>query len=74
VPVIITTQGWMREFVERKKVGVYVKPDSSEDLYDALIDGKDFLMRDRDYYVEVAKKNFDKVELANAFLEEVKSI
>jgi glycosyltransferase involved in cell wall biosynthesis len=74
VPVVITTQGWMREFVEREKVGVYVNPDSSRDLYKVLIDANDFLVRDRGFYVGVAQKNFDKVELANAFLEEVKSI
>jgi glycosyltransferase involved in cell wall biosynthesis len=74
VPVIITTQGCMREFVEQEKVGVYVNPDSSVDLYKALIDNNDFLVSDRDYYVEVAKRHFDKVRLANEFLEEVKSI
>jgi glycosyltransferase involved in cell wall biosynthesis len=74
VPVIITTQGWMNEFVEEEKVGVYVDPDSSQGLYKVLIDGNDFLVGDRGFYVEVARKNFDKVQLANTFLEEVKSI
>ena len=74
VPVIITTQGWMREFVEREKVGVYVNPDTSEDLYKVLIDNNDFLVSDRDYFIEVAKKYFDKKKLAGEFLEEVKSI
>ncbi len=73
VPVVITTQGWIRVFVESESVGVYVNPDSSEDLYKALINGKNFFIRDRDYYVDVARKYFDKKKLAGEFLEEVKS-
>jgi glycosyltransferase involved in cell wall biosynthesis len=74
VPVIIITQGWMREFVEQEKVGDYVNPDSSQGLYKVLIDANDFLVSDRGFYVEVARKHFDKVQLANTFLEEGKSI
>jgi glycosyltransferase involved in cell wall biosynthesis len=72
VPVIITTEGWMKVFVEEEQVGVYVNPDLSEDLYKALIDGTNFLVSDREYYVEVAKKNFDKKKLAREFLEELR--
>ncbi len=74
VPVLITTQELMREFMERSKVGVYVNPDSSDDLYKALNEGKVSLVSDRNHYVEVAKKHFDKVQLANTFLEKFKSI
>jgi glycosyltransferase involved in cell wall biosynthesis len=74
VPVVITTQGWMREFVEREKVGVYIDPDSSEDLHEVIKSGEDLLISNREFYVEVARKHFDKVQLANTFLEEVKSI
>jgi glycosyltransferase involved in cell wall biosynthesis len=72
VPVIITTQGWMRDFVEREKVGVYVNPDSSVDLYEVLKNGEDFLVRDPEFYIEVARKHFDKKKLAGEFLEEIK--
>ncbi len=74
VPVIITTKGWMKDFVEGEKVGVYADPDSSEDLYKVLRDKEVFLVYDRDFYIEVARKQFDKIHLANNFLEEVKSI
>jgi glycosyltransferase involved in cell wall biosynthesis len=74
VPVIITTQGWMREFVELEKVGIYVNPDTSVEMFKVLIDANDFLVRDRGFYVEVARKHFDKKKLAGEFLEEVKSI
>jgi len=74
VPVIITTHGWMKDFLEAEKVGVYVDPDLSEDLYNALVDSTDFLVSDRGFYVEMARKHFDKKKLAGEFLEEVKSI
>lgn len=74
VPVVITTQGWMREFVESESVGVYVNPDSSEDLFEMLENAEEFLVRDREYYIDVAKKHFDKKKLAGEFLEEVRSI
>jgi glycosyltransferase involved in cell wall biosynthesis len=72
VPVVITTQGWMREFVEAESVGLYVNPDASEDLYEVLKNGEAFLARDREFYVEVAKRHFDKKKLAREFLEEIK--
>jgi glycosyltransferase involved in cell wall biosynthesis len=72
VPVVITTQGWMREFVEEEKVGIYVNPDSGKDLFKVLIDTNDFLVRERDFYIEVAQRNFDKKKLAREFLEEIK--
>ncbi len=74
VPVVITAQGWMREFVEREKVGVYVNPDSVEDLHEVLKSGEDLLKRNREFYVEVARKHFDKNRLANEFLAEIKVI
>jgi glycosyltransferase involved in cell wall biosynthesis len=74
VPIVITTQGWMREFAEREKVGVYVNPDSCKDLYEVLVSAEDIVLRDREFYIEVARKHFDKKKLAQAFLEEVKSI
>ncbi len=74
VPVVITTQGWMKEFVESESVGVYVNPDSSEDLYEVLKNGEVLLSMDREFYIEVAKTHFDKKKLAWEFLEEVKSI
>ena len=74
VPVVITTQGWMREFVESENVGVYVNPDSSEDLYEVLRNGEEFFVRDREVFVEMAKRHFDKKMLAGEFLKEIKSI
>ncbi len=74
VPVIITTQGWMREFADREKVGVYVNPDSCKDLYEVLVNAEDIVLRDREFYIEVARRHFDKKKLAGEFLEEVMSI
>ena len=72
VPVVITTQGWMREFVETESVGVYVNPDSSEDLYEVLKNGEAFSVRNREFYIELAKMHFDKKKLAGEFLDEIK--
>ena len=74
IPVVITTQGWMREFVETKNVGLYVNPDSSEDLFNVLNNSKVLLVGEREIYIEVAKRHFDKKKLAAEFLAEVMSI
>lgn len=74
IPVVITTQGWMREFVETKNVGLYVNPDSSEDLFNVLNNSKGLLVGEREIYIEVAKRHFDKKKLAAEFLAEVMSI
>ncbi len=71
VPVIITTQGWMRDFVESESVGVYVNPDSSRHLFEVLENGEAFLATDREFYIEVAKKYFDKKKLAGEFLKNI---
>jgi hypothetical protein len=60
--------------VERSKLGVYVRPNSSEDLFKLLIDGKDFTVSCRDLNIVVVNQYFDKKKLVAAFFEEVKSI
>jgi glycosyltransferase involved in cell wall biosynthesis len=73
VPVIITTEGWMKEFVELENVGMYVDPDSSLNLSTALME-QGFEEYSRDRLIRVAKHNFDKTILADQFLTEVETI
>ena len=69
VPVIITTQGWMRDFVESHNVGIYCNPESSKDLAGILFNY--MTTNSADFYIDVAKKNFDKTTLAQLFLDEL---
>lgn len=73
VPVIITTDGWMKEFVELENVGMYVDPDSSIKLSTVLRE-RGFMEYSRDRLITVAMNNFDKSLLANQFLKEVETI
>ena len=69
VPVIITTQGWMRDFVELQNAGDYCNPESSNDLAGMLSNYQP--LKSADFYIEIAMKNFDKTMLAKLFLDEV---
>jgi len=69
VPVVITTFGWMKDFVELEDVGVYCNPDSSLDLANLLMDFKP--SQDSDFYIDIARKHFDKTALAKLFLDEM---
>jgi len=69
VPVIITTQGWMRDFVELQNAGDYCNPESSNDLAGMLSNYQP--LKSADFYIEIAMKNFDKSMLAKLFLDEV---
>ncbi len=71
VPVIITTEGWMKEFVEFNEVGIFVNPDSSKDLYDILANDRLSSRKDKKHYISVAKEYFDKSHLAKLFSNEV---
>ncbi len=73
VPVIITTEGWMKEFVELENVGMYVDPDSSMNLSTALMK-QGFEKYSRERLIRIAEKNFDKTLLADQFLNELEAI
>jgi glycosyltransferase involved in cell wall biosynthesis len=72
VPVVITTTGWMKEFVEREEVGVYVNPDSSEDLFKFLMHKDHNEFKNKNHYTNVANLHFDKKVLAATFLNDLK--
>jgi hypothetical protein len=67
--VVITTTGWMKEFVEHEEVGVYVNPDSSSALCKALLLIDSLMIKNRKFYIDVARGYFDKSKLANEFLD-----
>ncbi len=71
VPVVITTTSWMKEFVERERVGVYVNPDSSEDLFKFLIHKDHNEFKNKNHYTNVAMLHFDKKVLAATFLNDL---
>ena len=74
IPVIITTEGWMKELVEVDKIGYYVNPDDSRSLSDLL----DRLERPGESEIEriknFAKDKFDKTVLAKEFLTALNEI
>lgn len=74
IPVVITTEGWMKELVEVDKLGYYLNPDDSRSLSDLLYrlerPGKSEIERIKSF----AKDKFDKTVLAKEFLTALNEI
>lgn len=71
VPVIITTQGWMRGMIEAENLGFYIDPDNSEALANLLLDHSALSLFDVVKIKHYAQLNFNKKTLASDFLESI---
>lgn len=77
VPVIQTTNGWMKDFVEEYEVGFTVDPNNANSLADKLIDIADSpeqLKIMGENAAKIAKQEFDKIILAQKMLDAIESI
>lgn len=74
IPVIITTEGWMKEMVYADDLGYYVDPDRSKALTELLTQLAAQNEVEKSRIREFAKKNFDKRILANQFLKEINEV
>lgn len=72
VPIIQNTQGWMKEFLEKHKVGYTLDPNNPRQLAEYLIKMKDEVEETGEMgkrSLVVAKTYFDKDYLANKMLQ-----
>jgi glycosyltransferase involved in cell wall biosynthesis len=77
IPVIQNTQGWMKDFLDKHKVGFTLDPDDPQQLVDTLIWMKDNPVETCRMGVNglsVAKSYFDKDHLANKMLAILKQV
>lgn len=77
VPVIQTTQGWMKDFLEQNQVGFTCNPYNANELTDLLIQLVDFpeqLSQMKINAQEIAKKEFDKDFLAQKMLYAIEKL
>ena len=77
VPVIQTTNGWMKEFVEANNVGFTVDPNNAEELANMLLyifDHNEELDKMGKCAAKIAAQEFDKNILAKRMLEKILSI
>ena len=77
VPVIQTTQGWMKDFIEENNVGFTADPNNPEELaalLQELFDGRRNLEEMRSNASRVAVENFDKNVLAARMLTTIESL
>jgi glycosyltransferase involved in cell wall biosynthesis len=74
IPVVITTEGWMKEMVYAEDLGYYVDPDRSKALTDLLTQLAAPNEVEKSRIREFAKKNFDKRILANQFLKGINEV
>jgi glycosyltransferase involved in cell wall biosynthesis len=77
VPVIQTTNGWMKDFVEEHEVGFTVDPNNAEALAEklvALVDNPEQLVKMGLKAANIAKKEFDKTILAEKMLCAIENI
>ncbi len=74
VPVIQTTNGWMKDFVEEHGVGFTVDPNNANALADKLIeiaDSPNQLKKMGENAAKIAKQEFDKIILAEKMLKAI---
>lgn len=72
VPVVQTTQGWIKDFLKEEDCGTTVNADSAEELASVLIeyaDNESLKTKQGEKGKEVAKAQFDKDHLAKKMLE-----
>lgn len=71
VPVVQNTQGWMKDFLDRNKIGYTLSPNDPEQLADLLVYLKDNSEELRQMGIEakqIARKEFDAEILARKML------
>ncbi len=74
VPVIQTTGGWMKEFLDRYNIGFTVDPDNPVELADLLLrlsDNYDMLLSMGQKAKEIASKEFNKDILADKMINAI---
>ena len=77
VPVIQTTNGWMKDFVEEHGVGFTVDPNNANALAEKLIeiaDSPEQLKNMGENAAEIAKQEFDRTILAERMLKAIEII
>ena len=74
IPVIITTEGWMKELVEVEKLGYYVNPEESKSLKGLLNRLERPNESEKERIKNFARDKFDKTVLANEFLTALNEI
>jgi glycosyltransferase involved in cell wall biosynthesis len=75
VPVLMAIDGVSRELVESANAGAYVEPENPSDLAEKVryyIDNPNILEEQGMNGYKYAKKNFDRVELANEYISQIK--
>jgi glycosyltransferase involved in cell wall biosynthesis len=76
VPVIQTTNGWMKDFVEEHEVGFTVDPNNAQALANKLIvlaDNSEQLIKMGLNAANIAKQEFDKTILADKMLNAIEN-
>ena len=74
VPVIQTTGGWMKDFLDRYNIGFTVDPDNPVELADLLLrlsDNYDMLLSMGQKAKEIASKEFNKDILADKMINAI---
>ena len=77
VPVIQTTNGWMKDMLANENVGFTVNPDDPKELVDVLekLDESPELRKEiSENASRLAKQRFDKKVLANKMIEAIEKI
>lgn len=74
IPVIITTEGWMKELIDAEGLGHYVDPDNSYSLTKLLIEIVVPDEMEKNRIKGFAKVRFDQKVLANEFLNALNEI
>lgn len=77
VPIVQNTTGWMKDYLEKNKVGYTLDADDSESLADLLIylDGSKELVREMSERARaLGSKDFDKDYLSNKMLKAIEEI
>ncbi|WP_268035007.1 glycosyltransferase family 4 protein [Algoriphagus sp. PAP.12] len=77
IPVVQNTQGWMKDFLERNRIGYTLSPNDPQQLADLLV-----YLKDNSYELkemgtlakEIAKKEFDAEFLARKMLNGITQI
>lgn len=74
VPVIQTTQGWIKTVIQRHKIGITVNPNRPEEMADAIISMCEYPeVRDQmaGNAFQVAKEFYDRDHLADKMLKQI---